>query len=103
MRYSIAVASRVHSWSVTSTMLCARLCFPSEGSLAFHCACTGMFAGAVQTLVSTPVDLLKIRQQLQLVPPGSPCYVGPLQLLSSILRHEGLAGERAASLQLPKD
>lgn len=52
-----------------------------------------MFAGAVQTLISTPVDLLKIRQQLQLVPPGSPLYVGPLQLLRHIIRHEGLPGD----------
>lgn len=51
-----------------------------------------MFAGAVQTLISTPVDLLKIRQQLQLVPPGSPQYIGPLQLLRHILSTEGLPG-----------
>lgn len=53
----------------------------------------GMFAGAVQTAVSTPVDLLKIRQQLQRVPPGSPHYVGPLQLLRRILAREGLPGD----------
>jgi hypothetical protein len=57
----------------------------------------GMFAGAVQTAVSTPVDLLKIRQQLQLAPPGTPHYVGPLQLLGGILRSEGLTGDEGHS------
>ena len=52
-----------------------------------------MFAGAVQTLISTPVDLLKIRQQLQLVTPASSQYVGPLQLLRHILSTEGLPGD----------
>ena len=51
-----------------------------------------MFSGAVQTLISTPVDLLKIRQQLQSAQPGSASYIGPLQLLRSILRAEGLPG-----------
>lgn len=57
----------------------------------------GMFAGAVQTMISTPVDLLKIRQQLQLVPPGSPRYVGPLQLLQHILSTEGLPGDHTVA------
>lgn len=52
-----------------------------------------MAAGLVQSLVITPVDLLKIRQQLQTALPGSAAYVGPLQLLRHVLRAEGLPGE----------
>ena len=59
-----------------------------------------MFSGAVQTLISTPVDLLKIRQQLQSAQPGSASYIGPLQLLRSILRAEGLPGANRTSAHL---
>ncbi|KAK9834891.1 hypothetical protein WJX81_006826 [Elliptochloris bilobata] len=52
----------------------------------------GAFAGLVQCAVSTPVDLLKIRQQLQRVAAGAPGYVGPLRLLRDTWRCEGLAG-----------
>ncbi|CAL5229635.1 g12999 [Coccomyxa viridis] len=52
----------------------------------------GMFSGAVQTAISTPVDLLKIRQQLQVARSGMASYVGPLQLLRQILKTEGLPG-----------
>lgn len=55
-------------------------------------ALPGCFAGAVQTLVVTPVDLLKIRLQLQTALPGGPGYVGPLRLLRGILAREGLPG-----------
>ena len=51
-----------------------------------------MVAGLAQTLIITPVDLLKIRQQIQTSLPGTAGYVGPLQLLTGILRHEGIAG-----------
>ncbi len=53
----------------------------------------GMFAGAMQTLVSSPVELLKIRLQLQTTAPGSRGYVGPLSMARDILRREGLRGE----------
>ncbi|CAL8463178.1 g2712 [Coccomyxa elongata] len=77
----------------------------SDAPLSYSLVCAaGMFAGAVQTLISTPVDLLKIRQQLQLVPPGSPQYVGPLQLLRHILSTEGLPGlYRGACITLLRD
>ncbi|KAL4421041.1 hypothetical protein ABPG77_007516 [Micractinium sp. CCAP 211/92] len=52
----------------------------------------GCFAGGVQTAVIVPVDLLKIRLQLQTAVRGTPGYVGPLSLLGSILRTEGVAG-----------
>lgn len=52
----------------------------------------GAFAGLVQCAVSTPVDLLKIRQQLQRVRPGEHGYVGPLPLLRATWRAEGVAG-----------
>ena len=56
------------------------------------CLMAGMFSGAVQTLISTPVDLLKIRQQLQTTNPGMASHVGPLQLLCRIMVTEGLPG-----------
>jgi hypothetical protein len=40
-----------------------------------------------------PVDLLKIRMQLQTAVRGAPGYIGPLALLGSVLRAEGLRGE----------
>lgn len=43
--------------------------------------------------VIVPVDLLKIRLQLQTAVRGAPGYVGPLSLLGSILRSDGLAGK----------
>jgi hypothetical protein len=53
--------------------------------------------GAVQTFISSPVELLKIRLQLQLARPGAPDYVGPLGMLRRVLRDEGAAG----ALQAP--
>ena len=53
-----------------------------------------MVSGAVQTAISTPVDLLKIRQQLQIARSGMASYVGPLQLLRQILKTEGIPGGR---------
>lgn len=55
----------------------------------------GCFSGVVQTAFIVPVDLLKIRMQLQTALRGAPGYVGPLQLLRNILRTERLAGETA--------
>ncbi len=46
----------------------------------------------MQTLVGAPVDLLKIRLQLQEAMPGGRGYVGPLALLRGVLRSEGPAG-----------
>jgi len=48
--------------------------------------------GAVQTFISSPVELLKIRQQLQRSTPGSADYVGPLGMLRRVLRDEGAPG-----------
>jgi hypothetical protein len=61
--------------------------------MASTCA-AGMFAGAVQTFISSPVELLKIRLQLQRAHPGAPDYVGPLGMLRRVLRDEGAAGAR---------
>ena len=43
--------------------------------------------------IVTPVDLCKIRLQLQTAVRGAPGYTSPLALLASILRTEGLPGE----------
>jgi solute carrier family 25 (mitochondrial carnitine/acylcarnitine transporter), member 20/29 len=61
----------------------ARLC---------HVFLAGCMAGTVQTAVVTPVDLLKIRLQLQTAVPHTPGYLGPLALLRNILATEGPRG-----------
>lgn len=52
-----------------------------------------MAAGVVQTFVVAPVELLKIRQQLQTATRGDTHYIGPLQLLRRLLAAEGIRGE----------
>lgn len=48
----------------------------------------------MQTAVTTPTELLKIRLQLQTQLPGSPSYVGPIRLLKQVIMREGLTGRR---------
>jgi hypothetical protein len=50
--------------------------------------------GGVQTLISCPVELLKIRLQLQQAMPGTPGYVGPWAMAGQVVAGEGVAGER---------
>jgi hypothetical protein len=52
----------------------------------------GLFAGALQTAIIVPVDLLKIRMQLQTATSGSPAYLGALQQLRHILNKQGISG-----------
>jgi solute carrier family 25 (mitochondrial carnitine/acylcarnitine transporter), member 20/29 len=49
----------------------------------------GCFAGGIQTAIVTPIDLLKIRLQLQTARPGSPGYIGPLSMLQRVVAREG--------------
>ncbi len=49
----------------------------------------GCFAGAVQTVIVTPIDLLKIRLQLQTATPGSASYIGPWSMLQKVISREG--------------
>jgi hypothetical protein len=46
----------------------------------------------VTSFITSPVELLKIRMQLQAPLPGTPGYLGPVPMLRHVLRHEGLAG-----------
>ena len=46
-----------------------------------------------------PVELLKIRQQLQVATPGDTSYVGPLQLLRRLLTTEGLPGAHVSRVR----
>ena len=46
----------------------------------------------MQTAVTTPTELLKIRLQLQTQLPGHPGYVGPLRLLKQVTMREGVSG-----------
>lgn len=60
----------------------------------------GMAAGVVQTFIVAPVELLKIRQQLQTAVAGEATYVGPVRLLRQILRAEGVRGKGRSSQRL---
>jgi hypothetical protein len=60
----------------------------------------GTFAGLMQTAITTPTELLKIRLQLQTQLPGSPGYVGPIRLLKQVAMREGITGRLALPLQL---
>ncbi len=53
----------------------------------------GMAAGVVQTFIVAPVELLKVRQQLQTAVAGDAGCVGPVRLLRQILRAEGVRGK----------
>lgn len=57
-------------------------------------------SGAVQTCISSPVEMIKIRLQLQHALPGSPGYLGPWGMLRQITAQEGLKGERQ-TLRIP--
>jgi hypothetical protein len=56
----------------------------------------GSFAGLAQCFLMIPIDVLKIRAQLQEKPPGATGYVAPADQLRSVLRHEGVAGRSFA-------
>ena len=56
----------------------------------------GTFAGLMQTAITTPTELLKIRLQLQTKLPGMPGYVGPLRLLRQVAQREGITGMNAS-------
>ncbi|XP_054998411.1 solute carrier family 25 member 48 [Sorex araneus] len=84
-----------------------------------HLLLASMVAGVVSVGLSTPVDLIKIRLQMQTRPfregrPGSPAqkaalgerpaYQGPVHCLTTIVRTEGLAGlYRGLSAMLLRD
>ncbi len=53
----------------------------------------------MQTAITTPTELLKIRLQLQTQLPGSPGYVGPIRLLKQVAMREGITGRPALPLQ----
>lgn len=52
----------------------------------------GTFSGLMQTAITTPTELLKIRLQLQTQLPGHPGYVGPVRLLKQVIMREGISG-----------
>lgn len=52
----------------------------------------GCWGGLVQTAVVCPIELLKIRLQLQTAVRGQPGYVGAAEMARSIWRREGFRG-----------
>ncbi|KAL0056290.1 hypothetical protein WJX82_009573 [Trebouxia sp. C0006] len=64
----------------------------------------GTFSGLMQTAITTPTELLKIRLQLQTQLPGSPGYVGPIRLLKQVAMREGITGLwRGTAVTLVRD
>lgn len=64
----------------------------------------GSFSGLAQCPLMIPIDVLKIRAQLQRHMPGSAAYRGPSALLLHILRSEGAAGlYRGATVTVIRD
>lgn len=57
----------------------------------------------VQTFIVAPVELLKIRQQLQSAVCGDAAYVGPVQLLRRLLAAEGVRGEAVCVILVRTD
>lgn len=61
-------------------------------TVIFHVLHAGTFSGLMQTAITTPTELLKIRLQLQTQLPGHPGYVGPVRLLKQVTMREGISG-----------
>lgn len=63
------------------------------GALPYgHLFVAGLAGGAASTVLQAPVDVLKIRLQLQHANPGDAGYVGPLRLLAQVLQQGGIRG-----------
>ena len=63
----------------------------------------GTFSGLLQTAVTTPTELLKIRLQLQTQLPGDPGYVGSIPLLKQVVLREGISGYFGCTSRLAHD
>ncbi|GMH33585.1 hypothetical protein BSKO_01419 [Bryopsis sp. KO-2023] len=53
---------------------------------------SGAFAGFAQSFVIAPVDVLKIRLQVQKAVPGDASYQGPIKMLANVIKNEGPRG-----------
>jgi solute carrier family 25 (mitochondrial carnitine/acylcarnitine transporter), member 20/29 len=87
--YGTALRLFGHS-NTTTTNPAIQTSPPQRQSLTHHIFTAGCFAGAIQTLVVTPIDLLKINLQLQTAIPSCPSYRGPIQMALDIFRRHGL-------------
>jgi hypothetical protein len=64
----------------------------------------GCVSGAAQATFMVPIELLKIKLQLQTAAPGSPGYRGPLAMAAALLRADGPAGLfRGTSITVLRD
>ncbi|KAM6196353.1 solute carrier family 25 member 48 isoform 1-T1 [Sarcoramphus papa] len=89
---------------------------PSRTPALADVALASMVAGFVSVGIGSPVDLVKIRLQMQTQPyikanikleptvPGSPVYRGPIHCFRTVLQKEGIAGiYRGAGAMLLRD
>ncbi|GIL90133.1 hypothetical protein Vretifemale_17806 [Volvox reticuliferus] len=58
----------------------------------WHGFVAGSVSGFAQVFLWSPVELLKLRAQLQTATPGSPGYRNPAALAAQVLRQDGVAG-----------
>eukprot|EP00803_Ostreobium_quekettii_P008502 evm.model.scf_2502.2 EVM.evm.TU.scf_2502.2 scf_2502:5580-9336(+) len=69
-----------------------------------HVFSCGVLAGAAQSFVAAPVEVLKIRLQVQTATPGMHSYKGPIQMASQIVQRAGPQGLfRGLSITLLRD
>ncbi|GAB0195870.1 solute carrier family 25 member 48 [Grus japonensis] len=89
---------------------------PSRTPALADVALASMVAGFISVGIGTPVDLVKIRLQMQMQPyikaniklkptvPGFPVYRGPIHCFRTVLQKEGIAGiYRGAGAMLLRD
>ncbi|NWH81176.1 S2548 protein, partial [Piaya cayana] len=89
---------------------------PAHAPALVDTALASVAAGFVSVSISTPVDLVKIRLQMQTQPyteanvklkatvPGCPVYRGPIHCFRTVLQKEGIAGiYRGAGAMLLRD
>ena len=97
LSYPLACAAFVnalvfHSYGLSARHFAARSGQEVKNIGLNHVFWSGCIAGAAQTVVLTPVDVLKIRLQLQTAVPGAAGYVGPLAMLRRLLLSDGVRG-----------
>uniref|UniRef100_A0A8C6IU73 Uncharacterized protein n=1 Tax=Melopsittacus undulatus TaxID=13146 RepID=A0A8C6IU73_MELUD len=81
---------------------------PDSTPVLADVALASMVAGFISVGIGTPVDLVKIRLQMQTQPyiqvPGFPVYRGPIHCIRTVLQKEGIAGiYRGAGAMLLRD
>lgn len=87
-RAMVVNAAQLASYSQAKQYLLTSGRFSEGISLHFVAS---MFSGLITTIASMPVDIAKTRiQNMKTLPNGKPEYRGTVDVLSKVIRHEGL-------------